>query len=81
MDTSPEAAAVQLRIYREMSPSRKIRLVEDANHTARVLALSGLVERFPRASREELHLRLFHLVLGNDLATKAYGPLPETRDR
>ena len=60
-----------------MSAARRLEIVEDANSSARLLALSGLASRHPRASREELYLRLFHLVLGPELATRAYGPLPE----
>lgn len=69
-DTSDEAAAVQLEIYRRRSPQRKLEIVEDANRTARLLALSGPRYRYPGAAEEELHLRLFHLLLGSELATK-----------
>lgn len=67
----------QLDLYRAMSFDRKIELVEDANRTARILALSGLASRYPQASEAELHLRLFHLIHGRELATRAWGPLPE----
>lgn len=60
-----------------MSIERKLELVEDANATARILALTGLAARHPGASESELYLRLFHLLHGPDLATKAWGPLPE----
>ena len=76
-DTSPEIEAAQLQCYREMSPQRKLEMVEDANETARILALTGLASRYPEASESELHLRLFHLIHGNELATKAWGPLPQ----
>ena len=76
-DTSPEVGAAQLQCYREMSPQRKLEMVEDANETARILALTGLASRYPEASESELHLRLFHLIHGNELAGKAWGPLPE----
>jgi hypothetical protein len=76
-DTSPEIASAQLERYREMSVERKLELVEDANATARVLALTGLATRHPEASERELHLRLFHLLHGAELATRAWGPLPE----
>ena len=76
LDTSPEIAARQRELYREMTIERKLELVEDANRTARILALNGLASRFPQADEAELHLRLFHLIHGTDLATKAYGPLP-----
>jgi hypothetical protein len=78
-DTSPEIHAAQLQRYREMSVERKLELVEDANATARILALTGLAARHPDASETELHLRLFHLLHGRELATKAWGPLPERR--
>ena len=74
-DTSREAARVQLEIYRRMPVERKLELVEDANHTARVLALAGLAERFPDDPPERLHRRLFDLILGPELAQRAYGPL------
>ena len=73
-DTSLEAAGIQLEIYRNMPVERKLELVEDANHTARVLALAGLAQRFPNDPPERLHRRLFDLVLGPELAQRAYGP-------
>lgn len=76
-DTAPEIAALQLAIYARMSPERKLAVVEDANRTARLLTLSGLRKRHPEADEDEIRLRLFHLVLGEELATKAYGSLPD----
>jgi hypothetical protein len=76
-DTSRDIVSAQLQRYREMSVERKLELVEDANATARILALTGLAARHPAASERELHLRLFHLLHGTELATKAWGPLPE----
>lgn len=75
-DTTPAAAAAQMRCFREMTVDRKLELVEDASRTARLLALSGLAGRYPKASTEELHLRLFHLLHGSEVATKAWGPIP-----
>ena len=72
-DTSPEAAAVQREIYRNMSPARKLELVEDANHTARLLALAGLAQRHPNEAPERLHRRLFDIILGAELAERVYG--------
>ena len=76
-DTSEDAEAVRIAIFRAMAPAQKIALVEDANHTARILALAGLRSRHPEATEKELHRRLFDLVLGPELAEKAYGPHPE----
>ena len=76
-DTDPEAERIQIEIFRNMPAWRKMQLVEDANQTARQLALAGLRQRHPKASPEELHRRLVGLFLGEELATEVYGPLPE----
>ncbi|MDX1503174.1 MAG: hypothetical protein R3325_12510 [Thermoanaerobaculia bacterium] len=74
-DSSSEAAYLQLDIYREMAVERKLALVEDANQTARLLALAGLRQRHPEEPPERLRRRLFDLVLGPELAERVYGPL------
>jgi hypothetical protein len=76
-DTSTAVESAQLELYRRMSAGRKLELVEDADATARILALSGLAARHPEATESELYLRLFHLIHGRELATKAWGALPE----
>lgn len=76
-DTDPEAERIQIEIFRRMPAWRKVQLVEDANRTARQLALAGLRQRHPDAGPEELHRRLVGLFLGEELATQVYGPLPE----
>jgi hypothetical protein len=74
-DTSEDAQAVQIAIFRSMNPAQKVALVEDANRTSRALALTGLRSRHPGASTEEIHRRLMDLILGPELAEAAYGPL------
>ncbi|MFN8178736.1 MAG: hypothetical protein U0167_12480 [bacterium] len=78
-DTTPEAEEVLLAIYREMPPWRKLELVDDAIRTSRQLAWAGLRHRYPDESVERLRRRLCGLVLGEELATKVYGPLDEAR--
>lgn len=75
-DTSSEAAAVQIRVLRAMPAWRKLSLVEDANRTARRLALAGIDLRYPGASREERARLLMDLILGPELAARVYGPRP-----
>lgn len=74
-DTSPEAEAVMLGIYRRMPPWRKVELVDDAIRTARFLAMAGLRARYPDESPARLRRRLLGLVLGEEMAAKIYGPL------
>ena len=73
-DTSDDAAEAQYRVMRAMSPSRKVALVEDANRTARRLALAGIQLRCPDASEEERSRLLMDLLLGEELAAQAFGP-------
>ena len=75
-DTTPEAKAVHLRLLREMPPWRRLAMMDELNATARTLALSGLKSRHPNASEEELQRRLADLLLGPELAERAYGPFP-----
>lgn len=79
-DTHPHAERVQVQLLREMPPWRKLELVEGMTRTVYTLLLAGLRERHPRATREELRLRVAALVLGRELATRAYGPLPEQEE-
>ena len=74
-DTSPEAEAVQIEIFRRMSPRRKLEIMEEANRNAREAALAGLRMRHPDAGPEELFRRLMDLTLGEELAERVYGPL------
>lgn len=80
-DTTDDAAEVQHRVMRTMSPSRKVALVEDANRTARRLALAGIQLRFPEASDDERSRLLIDLVLGEELAGRAFGPRGPARGR
>jgi len=52
-DTDPSSELVRIRILREMSPRRKVELVEDANRTSRLLALAGIRARHPELSIEQ----------------------------
>ena len=74
-DTHPDAERVLIELLRRATPARKMAMVIDANHTTRLLALTGLRERHPRESSARLRRRLADLWLGPDLAAKAYGPL------
>ena len=79
-DTLPETERALFAMRREMPPWRKVELVVHLNQTVRESALAGLRERYPNASPEELHRRLADIVLGPELAEKAYGPLTETEE-
>jgi hypothetical protein len=78
-DTRPEAEAVLIGMLRQAPPWRKLHMVGQLNQTVRTLALSGLRQRHPQATPQELRRRLADLLLGPDLAAQVYGPLEAQR--
>jgi hypothetical protein len=76
-DTSPETERVLIALLRQAPPWRKLELMGQMNEMVRTLALSGLRQRHPQATPEELRRRLAGLLLGPELAARVYGPQPE----
>jgi hypothetical protein len=76
-DTRPEAEEVLIRLLREAPPWRKLEMVDQMNQAVRLLAMSGLRQRYPHENEQQLRRRLAGLLLGEELATRAYGPLPD----
>ena len=76
-DTRPEAERVQIELLRQAPAWRKLEMVGQMNRTVRTLALSGLRQRYPQATPEELRRRLADLLFGPALAVRVYGPLVE----
>ena len=72
-DTHPKMEALQIQLWRQASPTRKMAMLAQLNASARMLALMGLRARFPQATETELRRRLADLLLGEDLARKVYG--------
>ena len=75
-DTSPEALAKQIELYRRMTPSEKADRLRALTLAVNTLALAGLRQRHPAADEHELHLRLAALRLGEDLVAQVYGWRP-----
>jgi len=73
IDTAPEAHAVQLELYRRMTPAEKLRRVSDLTAGACLLSVAGLRQRHPGATEGELLLRLAVLRLGAETVARAYG--------
>jgi len=76
LDTDPEVERVWLEMLRRAPPWRKLYMVAEMNRTVRELALLGLRRRYPNEPPERLRRRLADLLLGEELAARAYGPLP-----
>ena len=71
--------ALQIQLWRQASPTRKMQMLAQLNHAARTLALTGLRSRYPQASEVELRRRLASLLLGDELARKVYGDLSHAK--
>ena len=71
-DTSPEIEQRQIEGWRQMSPAEKAALVTGLTRTAHDMAVAGIRDRYPTATAREQFLRLAILLLGRDLAQKAY---------
>jgi hypothetical protein len=81
-DTHPQIEAYQLQLLREVPPWRKANMLGQMYATVKQLATQGLRQRHPDASEDELRRRLADLLLGEELATRVYGPLvPEESSR
>lgn len=65
--------AIQIEIIRRMPAWKKIAMVDSLNETVKALAVSGLRERHPDATPQQIHRMLAELMLGADLAQKIYG--------
>jgi hypothetical protein len=60
---------------------RRLEIVAQMNETVRLLVLSGLRQRHPHATPEELRRRMADILLGPELANRAYGPPPPELER
>jgi len=77
-DTHPKMEALQIQLWRQASPTRKMHMLAQLNASVRVVALAGLRSRYPQASEAELRRRLAGLLLGEELAHKVYGDIIKT---
>lgn len=78
-DTHPKMEALQIELWRSASPTKKMQMLAQLNQTARLLALTGLRSQYPQSSEDELHRRLAGLLLGEEIACKVYGELPDAK--
>ena len=63
-DTSPEAAAIQQGIFRQMTSAQRLRLALEMSESVRNVALAGLRSRRPDLKAEELSRELMRIMYG-----------------
>jgi hypothetical protein len=78
-DTHPKMEALQIELWKQASPTRKMQMLAQLNNSARTLALAGLRSRYPQASEIELRRRLASLLLGEQVAWKIYGEINDAK--
>ena len=76
-DTHPDIERLQIERLRQMPTWRKMALMAEMTESVRALALAGLRQRYPTDTPAQRRRRLADLLLGSDLAARAYGPFPE----
>lgn len=78
-DTHPKMEALQVELWRKAGPTRKMNMLAQLNASAQMLALAGLRTQYPQATEAELRRRLASLLLGEELARRVYGDLPDAQ--
>ena len=73
-DTKPIAAAVQLKIYRAMSPQDRLCQAIALSEASREMAIAGIRARHADATELQRRRMLMDVLLGPVLARLAYGP-------
>lgn len=76
-DTHPDIEALQVERLRQMPTWRKMALMAEMAESVRTLALAGLRQRYATDTPAQRRRRLADLLLGPELAARAYGASPE----
>jgi hypothetical protein len=63
---------MQIEFIRRMPAWKKISMVDGLNETVKTLAMSGIKQRHPNATPQQVHRMLAELMLGAELARKVY---------
>lgn len=71
-DTHPKMEALQIEFVRRMPSWKKLAVVDGLNEAVKTLATSGIKQRHPNATPQEIHRMLAELMLGAELAQKVY---------
>ena len=72
-DTHPKMEALQIEFIRRMPAWKKFAVVDGLNETVKTLAMSGIKQRHPGATPQQIQRMLAELMLGKELAGKVYG--------
>jgi hypothetical protein len=71
-DTNPKIERIQIEFIRRMPAWKKFAMVDGLNETVKTLAMSGIKQRHPNATPQQIRRMLAELMLGAELAHKVY---------
>ena len=71
-DTSPEAAEVQVAVWRRMTCDQRVAMAFELSENVRQIAAEGVRQRHPDYSDEEVRLAVIRLQLGEELFQEAF---------
>ena len=66
-----------LDLVRRATPGERLKRALELSETVRAFAEAGMRARHPHAGDREIFLRMAKLYLGDELARKVYGELPD----
>ena len=72
-DTSPDAVVRQFDVLKKMGTDGRARLTFELSDNLREVALSGIKQRHPEYSKQQLQKAYFKLILDRELFQKAFG--------
>jgi hypothetical protein len=75
-DTAPEAHAIQLGIYRSMSPGRRLALAVEMSEEASAMLTSGIEARHPDYSDAQVTWAFRRIRLGETLLRQVWPDAP-----
>lgn len=75
-DTTPEARATMIAIYRRMTPAQRLQRMAALNRMVQDLAAARIRAEHPSASPREVRLRVAALWLGHEAMLQTYGWAP-----
>ncbi len=71
-DTTPEAAWVQMQIYRRMPAEQRLLQTLEMSDGIRELCAAGVRAQYPHYTDEQVRLTVIRRMLGDELFRKAY---------
>ena len=72
LDTSEQAASVQIEVYRRMGPAARLRVALELTEMSRRLLMDGIRKRHPQYDDEQVRLAATRVWLGPENYRRAY---------